>query len=179
MNRLNIEIKARVDDLTPIRNYLTAQAAEFRGEDHQVDTYFVVPQGRLKIRRGTVESCIVHYDRPDTAGPKTCNYLIEHFIPGDPAIDNLRNILSASLGILVEVDKRREIYFIGNVKFHLDQVTGLGTFFEIEAIGGDGQDETTLRDRCNHWLEALGIGEDRFVNCSYSDLLMTRTDHQM
>lgn len=172
MTSLNIEIKARVDDLASIRSYLLAHGADFRGEDHQIDTYFTVPHGRLKIRRGTVESCIVHYDRPDTEGPKACRYRIEHFTPGDPALDRLHDLLAAALGILVEVDKRREIWFIGNIKFHLDRVSGLGTFFEIEAIGDHGQDESELRRQCGQYLSALGIDGDRLVDCSYSDLLM-------
>ena len=32
------------------------------------------------------------------------------------------------------MDKKREIYFIHNVKFHIDNVKNLGTFIEIEAI---------------------------------------------
>jgi predicted adenylyl cyclase CyaB len=40
--------------------------------------------------------------------------------------------------VLATVDKHREIYFVGNVKFHLDTVEGLGTFVEIESIDMDG-----------------------------------------
>jgi adenylate cyclase class IV len=36
------------------------------------------------------------------------------------------------------VDKKREIYFINNVKFHIDTVDGAGSFIEIEAIDNDG-----------------------------------------
>ena len=35
-------------------------------------------------------------------------------------------------GYKAVVDKRRKIYFIGNVKFHFDTVDGLGTFVEVE-----------------------------------------------
>ncbi|HFD33211.1 MAG TPA: CYTH domain-containing protein, partial [Gammaproteobacteria bacterium] len=46
--------------------------------------------------------------------------------------------LTAALGIFKIVDKQRRIYFIGNVKFHIDEVKGLGSFVEIEAIDEDG-----------------------------------------
>jgi adenylate cyclase class IV len=41
-------------------------------------------------------------------------------------------------GIKVIVQKKRRIYFIGNVKFHFDTIAELGTFIEVEAIDKDG-----------------------------------------
>ena len=37
------------------------------------------------------------------------------------------------MGIKAIVKKKREIYYIRNVKFHIDEVPGLGSFAEIEA----------------------------------------------
>jgi ATP-dependent protease HslVU (ClpYQ) ATPase subunit len=45
----------------------------------------------------------------------------------DPA-PSLKDILSKALGILVVVDKEREIYFIDNIKFHIDTVKHLEGF---------------------------------------------------
>ena len=169
---LNIEIKARVDDLDRIREYLLAHGAESRGTDHQKDTYLRARDGRLKIREGNVESCIVHYDRSDCTGPKSCRYRIEHFTPGDPVVEGLRKLLTAAIGVLCVVDKVREIYFIENVKFHLDSVGTLGTFFEIEAIDTDGKGEESLRKQCKHYLDEIGIEESQLVGASYSDMIL-------
>ena len=170
--KLNIEIKARCDDLSPVRSYLKQQNADFRGTDFQKDTYFNVTHGRLKIREGNIESCIVAYDREANAGPKKCRYRIIHFTPGDPVVFQLNELLSVSLGILCRVTKKREIYFIGNVKFHLDDVDGLGTFFEIEAINTGSIDEHTLRDQCERYLDTFGVTAEQLITVSYSDMLL-------
>ena len=74
--------------------------------------------------------------------------------------------------MLVTVKKRREIYRIGNVKFHVDKVEGLGSFIEIEAIDADGTvGIETLRGQCEKYMQLLGIPEADLVRESYSDLL--------
>lgn len=169
--RLNIEIKARVSDHGGLRDWLLSRNAEFRGTDRQVDTYFVVQRGRLKVREGTVEACIVSYDRPDSAKPKACRYHIVTYEPGDTRLVVMKELLAQALDIRCTVVKDREIYYIGNVKFHLDTVEGLGTFFEIEAIWVDGESEADLRRQCGYYMYALGIDEDDLVTMSYADMI--------
>ncbi|MBN1290672.1 MAG: CYTH domain-containing protein [Candidatus Latescibacteria bacterium] len=169
---LNIEIKARSDDLASIRRYLNEHDAEFIGLDYQKDIYFKVSYGRLKIRNGNVESCVVFYDRETIAGPKKCCYKIIHFEPGDPVITQFIELFSVSLGILCTVIKKREIYFIDNVKFHLDEVDGLGTFFEIEAINSEGIGEAKLRKQCKMYLNQFEIIPEQLVKASYCDMLL-------
>lgn len=171
-SRLNIEIKARTAGHTRIRAYLKDHDADFKGLDHQKDTYFSVTQGRLKIREGNVESCLVYYNRDDRPGPKPCRYHIVQFKPGAPEAARIKELLTVSLGILCVVDKKREIYFIDQVKFHLDTVDKLGTFFEIEAIDTGGIGEETLRKQCEKYLSEIGIGEEQLVSVSYSDMIL-------
>lgn len=134
MSITNIEIKARSNKQDAIRELLLKEGAEFRGTDHQTDTYFRVPEGRLKLREGNIENQLIHYRRANQEGPKQADVLLFPSVPGS----GLKEILTAALGILVVVDKEREIYFIGNVKFHIDHVKGLGSFVEIEAIDKEG-----------------------------------------
>ena len=171
-SRLNIEIKARTSGHTRIRTYLKDHNADFKGLDHQIDTYFSVTQGRLKIREGNVESCLVYYERDDRPGPKPCRYHIVQFKPGTPEAARIKELLAVSIGILCVVDKKREIYFIDQVKFHLDTVEKLGTFFEIEAIDTRGIGEETLRKHCGKYLSEIGIGEEQLVSVSYSDMIL-------
>ena len=65
MSYLNIEIKARCTDSRFIRDYLLSRGADFKGTDHQTDTYFNVPHGRLKLREGNIENNLIFYIRPD------------------------------------------------------------------------------------------------------------------
>ena len=75
------------------------------------------------------------------------------------------------------VRKKREIYYIDNVKFHIDEVPGLGSFIEIEAgnILVD-KTESELLDQCNFYLKEFGIKEEDLIAESYSDLLMKVND---
>jgi adenylate cyclase, class 2 len=109
---INIEIKAKITDCENIRKTLLKNSAEFKGIDEQVDTYFKVDKGRLKLREGNIENCLVFYERENKQGPKKCKYSIIKFFPEDPVILKIKNILEISLGILVTVEKKREIYFI-------------------------------------------------------------------
>ena len=170
----NFEIKARIDDIQFIRRVLSDDGAKFIGTDHQVDTYFRVSQGRLKIREGTIENCIVWYNREDTTEPKKCEYHILQYEPGSSDLVSLKDMLCASLGILVCVEKTRDIFFVDNVKIHLDTVPELGEFVEIEAIGSDTLDQEMLRKQCAFFLNRLDIKKKWLIRQSYSDLLMEK-----
>ena len=77
------------------------------------------------------------------------------------------------MGKKVVVDKKREIYYIGNVKFHIDQVEGLGDFMEIEAMEcAEFPDQKSLKGQCDYFMEYLEVKEDNLIHLSYSDLLM-------
>ena len=155
MSHLNVEIKARCADPEAIRKTLEKLGADFRGVDRQTDTYFRVPRGRLKLREGNIENSLIHYDRADVPGSKES---VVTLYQTQPDSTPLKEVLSRSLDALVEVKKRREIYFIGNVKFHIDDVDVLGSFVEIEAIDTTGTvGREDLRRQCEEYIEALGI----------------------
>jgi predicted adenylyl cyclase CyaB len=170
MGHVNIEIKARCPSPQAIREILRERNADFRGIDRQIDTYFKVNHGRLKLREGCIENNLVYYEREDGAGPKQSQVTLFPSAPGS----SLKEILTRALGVLVVVEKQREIYFIENVKFHVDTVKSLGSFVEIEAIDSEGTlGEETLMSQCQFFLELFRIAEDDLVSGSYSDLLLS------
>jgi predicted adenylyl cyclase CyaB len=163
-----IEIKARCANPQAIRELLRARNADFRGSDRQIDTYFRVPRGRLKLREGQVENCLVYYEREDQTGPKHSDVTLFPVTPKG----TLKEILTRALGVLVVVEKQREIYFIENVKFHLDTVKDLGNFVEIEAIDAEGTiGKERLLARCQTFLDLFQIAPVDLIALSYSDLL--------
>jgi len=169
----NVELKARCPNPDEVRSALLELDPEEAGTDHQVDTYFRTNQGRLKLREGNIENNLIYYERPDQSGPKEADI---HLYETESGSD-LKPMLEAALGVLVVVEKRREIYFLENVKFHIDRVDGLGSFVEIEAIDQTGNFSTDeLRNQCQTYMEQLGIDRDQLVSCSYSDLLLEKRD---
>ena len=171
LTNINIEIKARSSDRNGIREILISSNADFKGVDHQIDTYFKVKNGRLKLREGNIENYLIYYGRENKSGPKQSNVILYKSNPES----NLKDVLTNALETLVVVDKKREIYFISNVKFHLDDVKGLGTFVEIEAIDSDGSiGKEKLLGQCNYYSNLFQIKKKDLVAESYSDLLLAK-----
>ena len=175
MQHVNFEVKARTSRLGAIRRWLLANHAEFRGVDVQTDTYFHLPEsrGRLKLREGNIENSLIHYRRPDNPEARVSDVALAP--AADPA--SLKGVLERALGVLTIVRKKREIYFIGNVKFHLDELEGIGQFVEIEAIAtGSHAGIETLKEQCLYYMDAWGIGTGDIAAESYSDMVMRKSD---
>jgi len=171
MAHLNVEIKAKCSNPGMVRDYLNNHKAHFKGVDEQTDTYFNVNDGRLKLREGNIENNLIYYRREDQPGPKNSTfYLIKIEDP-----NGLKEILGKTNGIKMIVKKKREIYYINNVKFHIDDVADLGKFIEIEAgnLLAD-KTENELLEQCNYYLKEFGINENDLVAESYSDLMMKK-----
>ena len=165
---MNVEIKARSADPSLVRNYLVSNEADFKGLDEQTDTYFNVRNGRLKLREGTIENNLIYYERNNQAGPKNSTFSLVRVEDAK----GLKKVLEKSCGIKMIVRKRREIYYIGNVKFHIDEVPGLGSFVEIEAGNiSVNKTATELLEQCNFYLKEFGIKDEDLVAESYSDMM--------
>ncbi|WP_315824219.1 class IV adenylate cyclase [Paraflavitalea speifideaquila] len=98
---INIEIKARTEKTDQIRQYLLNRGAAFNGTDFQTDTYFNVPNGRLKLREGNIENNLIWYQRTNQACPKQSDFLLTPV--SDAAV--LKQTLTNALGIKVTVVK--------------------------------------------------------------------------
>ena len=171
MAHLNIEIKAMCENQNQIREILKSNNARYQGLDHQIDTYFKVNSGRLKLREGNIENFLIQYERENESGPKRSNVVLYKSEPNS----SLKEILTKSLEILVTVDKKREIYWIDNVKFHLDSVLNLGNFVEIEAIDFKGNiGKEKLLGQCELYLNLFQIPKNNLISVSYSDLLLDK-----
>lgn len=75
---------------------------------------------------------LIYYERPDREGPKMSDYSTTYF--NSQGCKEIYNILSASNGIIGEVKKVRHLYMIGQTRIHIDRVSGLGDFVELEVI---------------------------------------------
>jgi len=165
-----IELKAKVDSLDTFRKRLQETKARHIGTFHQIDTYFEVPEGRLKLREteGTEKAQIVYYEREDIPGPKTSRvFIIELQEP-----EFLKSFLHKVLKVKVAVAKTREIYRYQGTQIHLDSVKNLGAFIEFERRT-EGTSEATSKDRetLETLMKTLGIKAENLIEGSYSDLL--------
>lgn len=175
MSHLNIEIKARTTRADEIRKMLLDKKAEYKGTDLQTDTYFNVASGRLKLRQGNIENSLIYYHRENIIGLKQSDF---DLLPIDGG-DALKSILTKALGVKIELKKSREIYYIENVKFHIDTLEGLGNFVEIEAGSMHGNlPVDALREQCAFYMREFGVNDDDLVASSYSDMLGIMNNEQ-
>jgi adenylate cyclase class IV len=164
----NLELKARHADLRAAAAALERLGARGPAVEDQTDTYFRVPNGRLKLREIAGQPAVlIRYDRPDHPDARTSTYLL---VPA-PDPDGLRAALAAAVGVRGTVRKRRTVYLWHNVRIHLDEVAGLGTFVEFEAVLSPGEDEPAARARLEELGGLLGIGPADHLAPSYADLL--------
>lgn len=168
--RRNVELKARdADPSATLARALALPGVRDAGELHQRDTYFATTSGRLKLReeRDTdgERAHLIAYTRADEARARTSAYRLAPVAEPGP----LREALDAALGTLVVVDKRRRLLLWENVRIHLDEVDGLGSFAELEGVADPESDLATEHEHVAHLREQLGLGE--IVPGSYADLL--------
>src|SRR5262249_24304353 len=168
MTRRNLELKAWHANLAAARAAALALGARPGGIELQVDTYFRVPHGRLKLREIEGQTAVlIWYARPDATGARTSDY---HLVPA-PDPGTLKAALAAALGVRGVVRKRRDIFHWHNVRIHLDEVDGLGTFVEFEAVLSAEESETAAQPRLAELMRALGIRPEDQRGASYADLL--------
>jgi len=167
----NFEIKIKLANPRKTKNLvrlLCKEKAASNLQQKQEDIYYRVNKGRLKLRiiDGKTGN-LIHYFRSNTRGKRVSNYVIsETNTPKE-----LNTILSSLYGVLITVKKLREITIIDNVRIHLDKVIGLGNYLEIEIIFNSIRE---ARIRMEKLLRILELDEEKFINVSYSDLLLNK-----
>jgi predicted adenylyl cyclase CyaB len=168
--RRNVELKAHARDLAELRTRLLELGAVEAGAGAQRDTYFDVRRGRLKLREEEGQpALLIPYDRPDDEGARASEYdLVE--VPAPAA---LIDALARTVGVRGVVAKtRRLLLWEKTVRVHLDDVAGLGTFLEIEAVAAPASDLERERDQVARLSDALGIAAADIVAGGYADLLL-------
>jgi adenylate cyclase, class 2 len=163
----NIEIKARIASIALAADNCQRVAAVFQKEFRQIDTYFIVPKGRFKLRIcDPGNSYLVYYQRPDQSGPKVSDYFMADVSPATV------EVLGAALGVLAQVKKTRTLYLWKNVRIHLDRVEGLGEFIEFEAVQSEGMNEVEEYGKVQYLLREFGVAEEALMASSYLDMVL-------
>lgn len=175
----NIELKAR---LGPTCDLAAAEETAKRlaggkppSKMRQRDTYFNVPEGRLKLRETTgsdERAELIFYRRPDGLGAKRSEYEIARV--DDPG--GLRDVLAAALGVRCVVEKRRVVYLWRPgrdivVRIHLDRLRGLGSFLEFEAVMPEGVPDAEGEALLKKLMGEFGVAREDIIAGSYADMI--------
>ena len=113
---------------------------------------------------------LIYYERENLSGPKQSKYAISSTI--EPV--KLHAVLSVALGIRVVVRKIRLVYNVGQMRIHLDEVDGLGSFIELEFVLRPNQDIEEGFKTTRDIMKSLEISDEDLIAESYADLLESR-----
>lgn len=170
----NLEWKARLPDWEAAVRAAERVATAGPERQTQIDTYFKVARGRLKLRQiqsAAGESAeLIFYERSDDRATKSSLYVRQ---PLTDATSWLA-LLAAALGSWAAVTKRRTIFWHQNVRIHLDQVEGLGNFLEFEAVLDSGSDRAESEALLQVLIREFGLTEQQGIAGSYSDFIAER-----
>lgn len=171
----NIEIKARiasVDALVP-KVGLIADQGPF--EIPQDDTYFACAAGRLKVRTFSKDDGeLIYYRRSDQQAAKESFYLRSP----TSSPETMRRSLSLAYGQAGRVEKHRTLFLLGRTRIHLDKVSGLGHFLELEVVLDEHEPlEAGVRE-ANDLLARLGVEPSQLIEGAYVDLLANNAGSQ-
>jgi adenylate cyclase, class 2 len=162
----NIELKLELRDPALAGSILRSLGATLAGVEEQTDTYFKIAHGRLKRREIAGEPPeFILYERRDLARPRASTFTI---YSEAQAATRFGTSLPP---VWVVVRKVREVYLRGHVRIHLDQVNGLGTFIEFEALVTPDCDDAACHAAVAELRAVLSPALGEPISTGYADLM--------
>jgi adenylate cyclase class IV len=170
----NIEIKTRVNDPAAMERLVAALEAQPVWAHRQRDVFFNVPRGYLKLRTVSaadppgppVPGELIAYVREPGTEPRASDYHIARV----PAPEDVETALTRSLGVRGIVEKTRRLYLWRHTRIHLDEVSGLGRFLELETVI-DGITREEAEQETGQVIQALNLDPKAFLDRPYLELL--------
>ncbi len=157
-------LKAKLKDFDATELLIKNMPSEFIGTDYQTDYYFETSKGKLKLRKGTIENLITHYERVVEAGMERTVVYRYDINPREEQINDLANNYKKT----GTTKKERKIYLVDNIKIHLDKLPNGDEFIEIETIDVDNKfSSEELKTQCLKIKYLLGIKDEELLSTGY------------
>jgi predicted adenylyl cyclase CyaB len=165
----NVEIKARIENVSLVAPKVAQLATEGPLEIAQDDTFFACTNGRLKLRAFSIDSGeLIFYQRVNQSGPKESFYIRSP----TSSPETLRESLSLAYGQIGRIRKYRTLYLVGRTRVHLDRVEGLGHFLELEVMLVDDEPPEQGIREAGELMDQLGIQPGQLIEGAYLDLMI-------
>ncbi|MBN2112484.1 class IV adenylate cyclase [Candidatus Woesearchaeota archaeon] len=172
---MEIETKAKVEDLSEIKKKLIDLGAEFFYTEQQDDSYYK-PKGKemadqgpgdfiTRIREGKKNQLAIK-ELTNRAG-------VWHEYETDISnVEQAKKILE-KLGLvnIFDVNKKREHGKLDGMSLCLDDIKQLGKYLEVEVIGEDGEDG---KKRIDSLFKKLGIKQSQVEHKGYARIIHER-----
>ncbi len=170
----NVELKAELRDVDMARAVCRSIGASHIMTFEQTDTYYRIPQGRLKRRETQGEPPeYIFYERPNRASAKLSNFTI---FSEEQALERFGR---EPLPVWAIVRKTRELWMWGSVRIHLDTVEKLGKFIEFESLVSRKNNIARGHDHITKLRAHFGMAMGELIDCSYSDMLVRDVENQV
>jgi predicted adenylyl cyclase CyaB len=161
----NLEIKCAYPSVARARSIARRIGASSKGTLRQVDTYFKVRSGRLKLREINGRKFeLIYYQRPNAKSTRYSNYIIVELEEPVAA----KSLLRSLHGVSVVVRKNRGLFLYKNARIHIDSVERRGTYVEFEVLVKHGRRQA--RELMQFLMREFGIDRNKLVGGSYSDM---------
>lgn len=162
----NVEFKAELRDPALARTICGSIGADAAGVLRQTDTYFRVPDAKLKKREvpGAATEYIF-YNRPNRSRPKLSSYTLY------TEAQALERFGASPLPVWVVVKKTRDLFIYKGVCIHLDQVEGLGGFIEFEAVVTPNHNLAACHNLVDELRRTFAPAMGEPIACGYAELI--------
>jgi adenylate cyclase, class 2 len=165
----NLEIKAVYDSPAKAKRISRGLGARYQGTLHQIDTYFKVRSGRLKLREINGKKFeLIYYRRPDAHGTRYSDYIIVSLEEPSAA----KALFHSLSDVMAVVRKERTLFLYENARIHIDSVKELGSFVEFEVVVNRGKKQA--RKLMQSLLKIFEIENESLIAGSYSDMILKK-----
>jgi adenylate cyclase, class 2 len=165
----NLEIKAAYPSAATAKKHAIAIGGKFAGTLAQIDTYYKVGSGRLKLRVINGKRAeLIYYQRANTKRSRYSNYTVLEL----PNATSAGALFQSLFGIWKIVRKKRVLFLYQNARIHIDTVKGLGTFIEFEVIVNLGRKQA--RALMLFLRKQFVVESNSVIAGSYSDMIQQR-----
>jgi len=175
---IEVEFKARVDDLSRVRERAKALGATYVCVRREHDIYlnhpcrdFAESDEALRVRQANGESFLTYKGKKLSPLTKTREEISIKVDSFDSAKQLLEALGFAEVACVV---KEREVWKLGEATIYLDRVEKLGSFVEVE-METEGERLEDVEKRLLKLVEAIGLRKDMSIRESYLELLLAKT----
>jgi predicted adenylyl cyclase CyaB len=161
----NLEIKLKLESFDNIIERLNNMGASDEGILNQKDIYYHINNGLLKLRVQDGENSLIKYNRDESGSDRWSDYDILK-LEGDDVEKYLNDIFPVE----TTVTKQRRLYLFKDTRIHLDTVSDLGLFLELETVVTSSLD--TAKRLFDEMVYLLELDTGRQILKSYRDLLI-------
>lgn len=170
MEKKNLEIKIRVDSFDKIKEKL---ADYYSGILKQKDTYYVVNDGRLKLRQEEGNTgYFIRYYRDNLLSEKISKYYTYNI----PNIEEFDVIFNNAMQTKIIVEKERTLYLYKNARIHLDKIVGLpetkSLYVEIEVVIKNEEDDKKSNELMEELLIMMDLKNSEVIALGYREIVL-------